>query len=70
LAFGLATAASAAVVHAPIGDGASSIVKVADRCGRGWWRDPAGHCHPMAKGRWCPKGYHIGMGDGRCWPNM
>jgi hypothetical protein len=68
LAFGLATAASAAVTPTPIKTG-SLVVKVAEGCGPGWWRGPNGRCHPMARGRACPVGYHLGPEGKRCWPN-
>jgi hypothetical protein len=45
------------------------IVPVAEGCGPGWWRGPEGRCHPMARGRACPRGYHLGPEGGRCWPN-
>ena len=69
LAFGLATAAGAAVVPAPVAKADSVIVKVAEGCGPGWWRGPDGRCHPMAVGRACPPGYHLGREGRRCWPN-
>jgi len=69
LVFGAATAASAAMIVAPVGNGASTIVKVAEGCGAGWWRGPGGKCHPMAVGRACPPGYHLGPEGKRCWPN-
>jgi hypothetical protein len=69
LAFGLATAAGAGVTPAPIANPDSVIVKVAEGCGPGWWRGPGGRCHPMAVGRACPAGYHLGPHGHRCWPN-
>ncbi|MGO8797801.1 MAG: GCG_CRPN prefix-to-repeats domain-containing protein [Roseiarcus sp.] len=68
LAFGLATAADAAISPAPVGGGAA-IVKIAEGCGAGFWRGPGGHCHPYARGRACPGGYHLGPDARRCWPN-
>jgi len=68
LAFGLATAANAGIAPGPIGS-QSLIVKVAEGCGPGWWRGPGGKCHPMATGRACPPGYHLGPDGQRCWPN-
>jgi hypothetical protein len=68
LAIGLATAADAAISIAPLG-GPAAIVKVAEGCGAGFWRGPAGHCHPYARGRACPVGYHLGPDAHRCWPN-
>ena len=69
LAFGLATAANARVVSAPLGNTDSLVVKVAEGCGPGWWRGPGGRCHPMFNGRACPRGYHLGPERRRCWPN-
>jgi len=69
LAFGLATAANAGITPAPLGSTDGAIIKVAEGCGAGWWRGPNGRCHPMARGRWCPRGYHLGPEGGRCWPN-
>lgn len=69
LALGLATAANAAVIAPTPATPNSSIVKVAEGCGPGWWRGPGGRCHPMAMGRACPPGYHLGLEGRRCWPN-
>jgi hypothetical protein len=70
LAFGAATAANAGVTPAPIGNADGGvIIKVAEGCGAGWWRGPDGRCHPMARNRWCPVGYHLGPEGRRCWPN-
>jgi len=69
LAFGLATVASATVIPAPIGNAGSTVVKVAEGCGPGYWRGPGGRCHPFAVGRACPRGYHLGPEHRRCWPN-
>jgi hypothetical protein len=69
LAFGLASAASAGVPAVSIGGSNSLIVKVAEGCGPGFWRGPAGRCHPMAMNRACPPGYHLGPEGKRCWPN-
>ncbi len=69
LAFGLASAASAAVPAAPVGSSNSLIIKVEEGCGPGFWRGPAGHCHPFAVNRACPIGYHLGPEGKRCWPN-
>ncbi len=68
LAFGLASAASASIAPVPLNN-ATPIIKVAEGCGAGWWRGPEGHCHPMAVGRACPPGYHIGPEGKKCWPN-
>jgi len=68
-AFGLATAASAGIIPAPVGNDAGAIVRVAEGCGPGWWRGPGGRCHPMAMNRACPPGYHLGPEGKRCWPN-
>lgn len=69
LAFGFVSAANAGMMAAPVGVGASAIVKAAEGCGRGFWRGPGGHCHPMAMNRACPRGYHLGPEGERCWPN-
>ena len=69
LAFGLTTAASAAVTPVPVGVPNSAVFKVAEGCGPGWWRGPGGRCHPMYNGRACPPGYHLGPERRRCWPN-
>ena len=69
LAFGLTAAASAAVTPAPVGVSNNSVIRVAEGCGRGFWRGPAGACHPMYNGRACPPGYHLGPERRRCWPN-
>jgi hypothetical protein len=69
LTVGLATVAQAGFAPHSIGNSDSSIVRVAEGCGPGWWRGPGGRCHPMAKGRACPRGYHLGPEGERCWPN-
>ena len=69
LAFGLATAATAGVPPVQVGDASTAIIKVAEGCGPGMWRGPAGRCHPFARGRACPPGYHLGPEGRRCWPN-
>jgi hypothetical protein len=69
LTLGLATAASAGVIPAQIGNNDGLIVKVAEGCGPGFWRGPGGRCHPFAVGRACPVGYHLGPEGKRCWPN-
>ncbi|HEY2136870.1 MAG TPA: hypothetical protein VGH49_13340 [Xanthobacteraceae bacterium] len=69
LAFGIATAASAAVTPVLVAKTGSLVTTVAEGCGVGWWRGPHGHCHPMYNGRACPPGYHLGPEHKRCWPN-
>ena len=69
LAFGLATAASAAVTPARVGHANNLVTRVAEGCGPGFWRGPGGVCHPFAVRRACPRGYHIGPAGKRCWPN-
>jgi len=56
------------IAPAPLSN-ATPIIKVAGGCGAGWWRGPEGHCHPMAVGRACPPGYHLGPEGKKCWPN-
>jgi len=68
LAFGLATAASAGITPAPLGNN-SLIIKVAEGCGPGQWRGPKGVCHPYALAGICGPGYHLGPDGRRCWPN-
>jgi hypothetical protein len=65
----LATAAGAGVIPAPLGNDDSVVIKVAEGCGPGYWRGPAGRCHPFAMNRACPPGYHLGPEGRRCWPN-
>jgi hypothetical protein len=67
LAFGLATAAGAAVTPAQVGNATSLVIK--EGCGPGFWRGPGGKCHPMFDGRACPPGYHLGPEGKKCWPN-
>lgn len=69
LAVGLATAASAGISPIPVGNAKSLVVKVAEECGAGMWRGPDGRCHPMASGKACPVGYHLGPDGKKCWPN-
>jgi len=66
LACGLATVASAGITPAPISGSDAVVIKVAEGCGRGFWRTPEGYCWPIANGRVCPPGYRWGEG-GRCW---
>jgi hypothetical protein len=57
------------------GSGASAVVRVAEGCGNGWWRDPSGACHPFStpygtnRGTTigCPPGWYIGPYN-RCYP--
>ena len=65
----LATAAGAGVIPAPLNNGNSVVIKVAEGCGPGYWRGPLGRCHPFAANRACPPGYHLGPEGRRCWPN-
>lgn len=69
LAVGFATVASAGFAPNTIGNSSTPIVKVAEGCGPGMWRGPGGRCHPMARNRACPPGYHLGPKAERCWPN-
>ena len=68
LALGMAASAQAAMIAPPV-EGGPAVTLVAEGCGPGWWRGPAGRCHPMAMGRVCPRGYHLGPEGHRCWPN-
>lgn len=77
LAFGVATGANAAFVPHSVGTFDSPVVKVGEGCGRGMWRGPRGGCNrfygPGGNRRGtpyeCPRGFHIGPGGARCWPN-
>jgi hypothetical protein len=69
LAFSLATSSYAAMTPVPVGPSSDLTIKVAEGCGPGFWRGPGGACHPFARGRLCPPGYHIGAEGRRCWPN-
>src|ERR1700753_3148909 len=60
LAFCLATNSNAAVLPVQAGPHSDLTIKVAEGCGPGWWRGPGGRCHPMARARLCPPGFHIG----------
>jgi hypothetical protein len=68
LAIGLATSANATVLGAPVTSDVG-VTRVAEGCGPGMWRGPHGMCHPMAVGRVCPPGFHLGAEGKRCWPN-
>jgi hypothetical protein len=70
LAFSLVTASSAAIMPVSVASPSDLTIKVAEGCGRGFWRGPGGACHPMAgPNRFCPPGFHIGPEGHRCWPN-
>ncbi len=69
LACGAVTAASAGIMPVQRSTADGLVITVAEGCGPGWWRGPAGRCHPFARGRLCPPGYHIGPQGRRCWPN-
>ncbi|MGD1016469.1 MAG: hypothetical protein ABR863_08530 [Roseiarcus sp.] len=68
LAVGLAASAQAAMTVPSVETG-PAVTLVAEGCGPGFWRGPNGHCHPMAVGRACPRGYHLGPEGRRCWPD-
>jgi hypothetical protein len=68
LVLGFAAAAQAAMIAPPAAT-TPAITRVAEGCGPGFWRGPAGHCHPMAVNRVCPPGYHLGVEGKQCWPN-
>ena len=69
LATGVATIANAGFAPNAIGNSDRSIMRIAEGCGPGMWRGPEGRCHPMANGRACPRGYHLGPEGKLCWPN-
>jgi hypothetical protein len=52
---GIATIANAGFAPNAIGNPDKPVIRIAEECGPGWWRGPEGRCHPMAKGRVCPK---------------
>jgi len=62
-ALGIATAVSAAVVPAPLAK-IDSVIRVADGCGPGNWRNQSGHCNFPGPTRVvrtkCPAGYYLG----------
>ena len=62
---GLATSAYAGLSVAPLSNAGLTITRVAEGCGPGFWRGPAGHCRPFARHRACPRGFHLGP-QGRC----
>jgi hypothetical protein len=70
-ALGIATAVNAAVMPAPLGETDGAVIRVADGCGPGNWRDQSGHCdfpgHPRAARGQCPTGYYLGRSN-RCLP--
>jgi hypothetical protein len=67
---GITSAANAGVVSdISLNNNSSAIVKVAEGCGRGFWRGPNGNCHPFSNNHACPRGYHLGPHHKRCWPN-
>jgi hypothetical protein len=59
MVIGIATIANAGFAPTAIGNADKSVIRIAEECGPGWWRGPEGRCHPMAKGRVCPKGYTL-----------
>jgi hypothetical protein len=69
LAFGFSATSNATILPVQVGVDSGLTIKVAEGCGRGFWRGPGGRCHPMAEGRMCPGGYHLGPEGHRCWPN-
>jgi hypothetical protein len=69
LTFSFVATSSATMMPVPVGSSSDLTIKIAEGCGRGWWRGPGGRCHPMVVNRMCPAGYHIGPEGNRCWPN-
>ena len=51
---------------APAGAPEASIIQVAQGCGPGMHRGPAGACRPMFS---CPRGWHPGPYGRRCFRN-
>jgi hypothetical protein len=81
LCFGLmmgVTAASAGILPAPASSDNGAVVRVAEKCGAGWYAyGPDKRCHkfttPYGTDRGtviaCPPGMHIGPEGHYCWPN-
>lgn len=77
LALAVTSNANAAMVAAPLGADDSAIVRVAQGCGPGYYRGPAGYCRhmrgpymaPAYRPYMCPPGMHRGRYDRRCLPN-
>lgn len=77
-AIGFSTVASAAMMPAPMDTGGQSVIRVAERCGAGWYRyGPDKRCHKFEtrfgsnRGTVdaCPPAMHIGPEGVYCWPN-
>jgi hypothetical protein len=74
IAFTMVPLAHATTLPVPAG-GKTPVVRVAEGCGNGFWRDPAGYCHPFTSPygtnrgttAGCPPGYYIGPYN-RCYP--
>ncbi len=63
----MAIPASQAMPISPIDNPASNeIIQVAQGCGPGWHRGPAGACRPLYN---CPPGWHSGPFGKRCFRN-
>ena len=64
---GLLTVSAQAMPVAPVSQPASrDIIHVAQGCGPGFHRGPAGACRPLYN---CPRGFHTGPYGKRCFRN-
>jgi hypothetical protein len=76
LVVGLASTAQAEILFPSLSRN-PALTQVAEGCGKGFWRGPAGHCHPFEgpggpnRGTEfaCPAGYHIGTIHDKCFPD-
>lgn len=67
LGLGLAAvSASQAMPVAPIAPSQPEVIQVAQGCGPGMHRGPAGYCRPLYT---CPPGWHTGPYGKQCFPN-
>jgi hypothetical protein len=63
----MAISASPAMPVYPVDKAASNdVIRVAQGCGPGWHRGPAGACRPLYN---CPPGWHPGPFGRRCFRN-
>ena len=63
----MAISVSQAMPVAPLDQSVSrDTIRVADGCGPGWHRGPAGACRPLFN---CPRGWHSGPFGRRCFRN-
>ncbi|MGU3536823.1 GCG_CRPN prefix-to-repeats domain-containing protein [Methylobacterium sp. A54F] len=67
-------APASALPLAPLPAPDTNVVQVYGGCGPYGHRGPYGGCRPGGQrggyfGRACPRGFHLGRGGRRCWPN-